>query len=309
MKFNIENHVGARFKLIAHKGDGVPVRETEWFNNLVLDAGLARMSIGTWIGRCCVGTGSSVPVTTQVRLDNFLASTTTQQASSTAVQVTTLPYYYSASTTWRFNQGVAAGNISEVGLGWGDSNLWNRALIKDQNKNPTTITVLSDEYLDVVSEIRVYPAGNQSGSFNLLDKTGHVIGAHTYTVSAFINNPRATFDQVTSDRFGVYTGIKNNSVTSAPSSILLSSALQNSITYPTPTSMRVVKTLALGEANGIHQSFFLSVCGVVSASGGSATNPEYYPGYKFQISPTISKSSSQSMTYTFEMSWGRYEST
>ena len=62
MQVNMHSQIGARFKLIAHKGDGVPTTETEWFNNIVLDAGLARMSVGTWISRCCVGTGNTKPV-------------------------------------------------------------------------------------------------------------------------------------------------------------------------------------------------------------------------------------------------------
>jgi hypothetical protein len=71
--------------------------------------------------------------------------------------------------TWRFGEGIAAGNIAEVGLGWGNATLWNRARIKDAQGKPTVITVFADEYLDVVSEIRVYPAQSLEGSFNLLD--------------------------------------------------------------------------------------------------------------------------------------------
>lgn len=307
MQFNMHQEVGALFKLVARKADGSVARETDWFHNLVLDTGLARMSVGTWIDRCCVGTGNSTPVATQVQLDSFVASTTTQQATSTAVQVTTAPYYYSATVTWRFAQGVAVGNISEVGLGWGDSNLWNRALIKDTNSNPTTITVLSDEYLDVVSEVRVYPAQSLSGSFSLLDKTGALISTHTYKASPFINNPQASFNKVTSSVFNVYSGAKNDSVTSSPSSVVKADLSTNSTTYPTSTSIRVVGTLALTEANGTHQSFLFPVCGIVSAMGG-IPNTMYYPGYKVQISPTITKTSSQVMTYTFDLSWGRYTS-
>lgn len=113
---------------------------------------------GCWIDRCCVGTGNSNSVVTQTSLDTFKASTTTTQGAIEAgIQVTTLPYYMWLRSTYRFGEGVAAGNISEIGLGWANANLWNRALVKDSNGNPTTITVLADEYLDVITEIRVYP--------------------------------------------------------------------------------------------------------------------------------------------------------
>ena len=126
------------------------------------------------------------------------------------------PYYRWAKVTWRFGQGVAAGNISEVGLGWGNSNLWNRALIKDANGNPTTITVLSDEYLDVVSEIRDYPTLSSSGSFNLLDKTGAIINTYTVLGSPYLQQSSTTFQKIGADYLYVYSGVKNDAVTSAP---------------------------------------------------------------------------------------------
>ncbi|MHA3102689.1 hypothetical protein [Acinetobacter sp. ANC 3791] len=141
MHFQVHQEVGARFKFIVRKAcDDRITTETDWFCNLVLDTGLARMSVGTWIDRCCIGTGNSTLISTQTALNSFLASSTTVQAQSTAIQVSAAPYYYSANLTWRFGQGVAVGNISEVGLGWGNTTLWNRALIKDSNGNPTTIS-------------------------------------------------------------------------------------------------------------------------------------------------------------------------
>lgn len=304
MQFNMHQEVGALFKLVACKADGSVARETEWFHNLVLDTGLARMSVGTWINCCCVGTGNSTPVATQTALDAFVASTTTQQAKSQAVQVTTAPYYYSATVTWRFAQGVAAGNISEVGLGWGNTTLWNRALIKDSSGNPTTITVLSDEYLDVVSEVRVYPAQSLSGSFNLLDKTGAVISTHTYVGIPVMKNPSLTFSQTyltTSTNYFVWDGALG-SITSEPGGGR-TGAPSLSTTYPTPTSCRTTFSLGLSEANMSHRTFWVSVAGLMSSGDVNSSS-----SYKAEITPTITKTSSQIMTYTFELSWGRYTS-
>ena len=244
-------------------------------------------------------------------LDNFIASTTNQQRSSEISNTTTAPYYYGGRITWRFGQGIAAGNISEVGLGWGNSNLWNRALIKDANGNPTTITVLSDEYLDVVSEIRVYPTQNLSGGFNLLNKTGAVISTHTYTGTPFFNSTNSiSFGRVglgpdnnenyiyispetTTDLVVSPSGTK---IPLSPSGTKIPYAL--SMSYPTVTSVRGVWTVGLSVANHVHQTFYVGINGLMDVG--------YFRGYRVQISPTITKTSSQIMTYTFELSWGRY---
>lgn len=125
MQVKMHSQIGARFKLIVHKGDGVPIKETGWFNNIVLNSGLARMSVGTWIEYCCVGSGNTAPQVTQTALATLLASTTTQSYTSTELQTTVTPYYRSVKVNWRFSEGVAAGNISEVGMGWSSTALWN----------------------------------------------------------------------------------------------------------------------------------------------------------------------------------------
>ena len=82
MNLEMNNEVGARFKLVARKASTEEItRETDWFQNIVLDTGLARMSVGVYIDRCCVGTGNSTPVATQTQLDTFKASTTTTQGA------------------------------------------------------------------------------------------------------------------------------------------------------------------------------------------------------------------------------------
>lgn len=294
MQVNMHSQIGARFKLIAHKGDGVPTRETDWFNNIVLDAGLERMSVGTWISRCCVGTGNTTPAVTQTALASFLASTTSINSTSTELQTTTTPYYRGVTLTWRFSEGVAAGNISEVGMGWGNTTLWNRALVLDANGNPATITVLSDEYLDVVAEIREYPTLSTTGSFSLVDKLGATLSTHTYTGSPFMTAPTASFEKITSANLAIFSSIKNDSVTATPATAV-GTTNSRSDSYPTSTSIQTVFTCALAIANGTHQSFRVQMSGLLGTLH-----------YKFQISPTITKTSAQIMTYTTTMTWGRY---
>lgn len=307
MQFKIHSQVAARFKLIAHKGDGIPLRQTDWFDNIVLDTGLARMAVGTWIDRCCVGSGNTTPVVSQTALTSFIASTLTIQAESSTIQTTTAPYYRAYIMTWRFGMGAATGNISEVGLGWGNANLWNRALVKDISGNPTTITVLSDEYLDVVSEVREYPQQSLSGSFNLLDKTGAVISNHTYIGYPVMRNVIRRFGKLSlasSTANNSYaTFVHSNTITSNLTTTDVAGSLDiigsNNPTY-SGNSLQQVFVIDIARANFAHRSFF------IQHGDGGLMAGQNASGYKLQISPTITKTASQEMTYTFEMSWGRY---
>lgn len=284
MQFNAENKIGALFKLNTHNGNGKTTKETEWFHNIVLDTGLNQMSVGTWVDRCCVGSGNSTPVSTQVSLDALIASTTTVQSTSTSVQITNAPYYLSLTRTYRFGQGVAAGNLSEVGLGWGNSNLWNRALIRDSIGNPTTITVLADEYLDVSAEIRVYPAMNISSTFNLLDKSGAVISAHDVVGIPYINSATDITGKVEFSPYvwasSLHSGGMGSTVSSRPSGTE-SNASSWVNTNPTQKSSQKKITLNLGNSNFTHKSFLMYVSGLLGASTGW--------GYQFEISPPITK--------------------
>lgn len=150
--------VGGMIKLIASKLDGSSRDLTGWFPNLVLDAGLNRMGTGAFFTHCHVGDASTAPAVTDTALVGFVASTSLLTASNTGAAVAP-PYYGYNRKTYRFAAGAAAGNLTEVGFGWGASGavLFSRSLIKDGVGDPTTITVLSDEFLDVVYELRAYP--------------------------------------------------------------------------------------------------------------------------------------------------------
>lgn len=295
MNFKIDTALGARFKLIARKRDGSIARETCWFLNKVLTTGLNRMSAGGWINRCCVGSGNSTPLASQTALDSFIASTTAIQSTSSATQLTVEPIYYSATNVWRFAEGVAAGNISEVGMGWANTSLWNRALVKDLAGNPTTLTVLSDEVLDVVAEIRVYPKMNFTGSFQQLDKLGNVLQEHTYVGKALIKSNSFYSNAAVTLNGSVYPGVIASDYVSNPSGASLGFATPT-VSNPTSTSIKAVFTLALNASNGVHQSF---------AFGTTLLNTNG-TGYAIQISPPFTKTAAMKVTYTVEFSWSEY---
>ena len=297
MNVQINNSVGARFKLIARKASTEEItRETEWFKNIVLDTGLNQMSVGTWIDRVRVGSGNSTPVASQTQLDNTIASTNTVLSNgSISTQTTTSPYYVSATRTYRFAEGVAAGNISEVGCGWGTgSALWNRALVKDLSGNPATITVLSDEFLDVIVEVRYYPTQSFSGSFNLLNKAGQIVSSHTYTgLPQFSESTSGTFTKLDGNDVFLYSG-SMNSTTTGPSSSL--GSVTTSSTYPSPKTLTCTNICPLASAVGSIKTILQTFSIIASGSG-----------YKFEIAPPIVKTNQMVLSFTFSISWNRYE--
>lgn len=302
MNFGINMCVGAEFKLIVRKAcDDSISCETPYFKNLVLNTGLDRMSVGTWIDRCCVGAGNSTPTITQTALDSFIGSSTTKQSTVYGI-VTTSPCYYFMRATWRFDKGVATGNLSEVGLGWANANLWNRSLIKDINGNPTTITIKPDEYLDVISEIRAYPQESGSGSFNLYDKNDTLASSHTFISKPYFIESNMSFNfkeldiGIGDQRF--YDGNIGSNTTTMPSGTMSQSIKSATSTYPTARSCLTKVTLGLNDANQVHKSLYFNVGGLIYHGTNS--------GYQFQIDPPITvKNNTREMEYNILLTWDR----
>lgn len=146
--------VGGRFKLIVHGGKRGRI-STGWFDNLITDAGLrALLSTSTISARCVVGSSSQVPAATDTHLVDRMGS---------IVSGSKLNGYDAANgfgwtrITYAFAPGQANGNVREVGITLTtttSSNLFSRALVRDASGQPATITVLADEYLTVIYELR-----------------------------------------------------------------------------------------------------------------------------------------------------------
>lgn len=173
----------------------------DWSNNLILDAGLNRMGDTTsaWVNYCHVGTDNTVPTVSDTGLGGWVASKTFTTSAYSAKG--SAPYYGYKNYSYRFGQGVAAGNLSEVSVGWSATNdsMYSRALIVDGAGDPTTITVLSDEYLDVFYELRCYPPDDlltpRAGSITIFESTnGAVTG--DLTDIAFVNSNPDTITRV-----------------------------------------------------------------------------------------------------------------
>lgn len=301
MMYKVHTSIGATFQLSVFKEDGSLVQRTPKFKNLVLDAGLIRMGKGICFGRCLVGTGNSEPNVGQTKLDAFRGSTTQGVGYNSVSNTSVKPYYMAHQMTYRFNTGTVVGNLTEVGLGWTDNNCWNRALIKDALGQPTTLTILEDEYLDVTVEVRVYPTAKSEGGFRFLNKLGDVISEHTFVgypvilgVSAF------QLSQPVINSMFLYTGSITDSPTSNPSGTTVGSWRGGDAFLSTgDTSGTIRVKFGLNDHIGNVKSVLILMEGILM--GGSAAH-----GFKFEFDKPITTTNSQEIQYTFAFSWGRH---
>lgn len=164
--------VAGHFKMVAIRPDGTrrPLAE---FDNLITDTGLEQYGLvgSSLLTGCAVGTGTAVPAVSDTGLANQIAHTTNSGPGGTRATVVGPPAYSFVRLVFRFPTGAAAGNLTEVGIRGGSSSsgpLFSRARILDGSGNPTTITVLADEVLDVTYELRVYHVTTDvTGTVNL----------------------------------------------------------------------------------------------------------------------------------------------
>lgn len=280
------------------------------FDNLITDTGLNSIGLTYPIAVLYVGTGTNVPATTDTTMGAFLNSTSTVQSNTTTGP--TAPDYISTRTwTFRFAEGAAAGNLTEVGVGTSSAGVtrgvFSRALIVDSNGQPVTFTVLSDEFLDVTYSLSFKPDQNDyQSTVSLFDATGQ---STTYTVTqrmcsigthVLFNNAAqegiysSTLYSGTGLILGATTasGLGNSQATTSTSNWAVSSY--------SPNSLKRTSTLSLG-LNDANMAFGL---GGLNVSVYSTSTFAYH--YKqLLITPPIQKNNTMSLTFGYEFSWGR----
>lgn len=158
------------WKLRVLAADGSPLRETDWFPNLVTNIGLDNIGNGTILGNWCrIGTGNTAAAYTDTQLVSQSASTNNVVAT-TAANNGAATYDTATTSTFQFALGAVVGNMAEIGVGTSASTaatLSTRALIVDGVGAPTTITILVTEILQAIYRFSAFP--------NLADSTGTVV--------------------------------------------------------------------------------------------------------------------------------------
>lgn len=307
--------IAGEFRLRVYRPDGRCRRDTGFFPNLITNLGLNGPGNGqsSYKQAFSVGTGNTAPTFTDTSLVARVASTSAMEAEQyAAVGDTSDPdRYYSYTRTHRFGAGAAAGNLAEVGVTEGNTpwNCYSRALILDGGGSPTTITVLSDEYLDVTYRQRWY-AGNILTDFaTTLSITGsatHDIVIRRSSVGDTSWRPSWTWN---AGQKGVGTGRAYNgalgAITTVPSGSSSGHTSASNAAY-TPDSYQQDYTVIWGLNDG-NLAGGISVLRIEAGtghippgSGGSAAS-----AYQFSLDPVINKIDTQILTLNFRQSWAR----
>lgn len=315
-----------RYKLIRRKQDETIVQETEWSKNMIVDRGLNHIGGSdtvanpSWgLNGCQVGSGNTAPAAGQTTLQTYVAGTITVQATSSSINAGASPPYTRIVTTWRFGAGVAAGNIAEVGIGIGttaslgtvgsagrsDQPLFSRALIVDGGGSPTVITVLSDEFLDVVWEYTKYaPAADGTGNFTIVEDGIPVNYAYTVRAASSLTSLDGWSTNRTSIVLPTQGGVLGN-VGSSAWDLSLQPVFDNvSGGSGSLSNSHVGVGAYVGgsfQRDSI-QTFGLSNGNIVGGIDLLYINLDIV-GWQMSVVPPIAKNSTQVLTITYRTSW------
>ena len=143
-------------KVIVKRADGTVRLDTGFFPNVITNLGLDAIGNNhNLFNYCAVGGGNSTPLNTNTKLDNFLAvgSQISSESKYDYDPVRDTEFYKCSRTVGYRFEGLDNKNISEVGLvgdyASGQHPAYTRTLIKNSAGEPTVITVLSGEILEL----------------------------------------------------------------------------------------------------------------------------------------------------------------
>lgn len=292
---NLKTKVAGYYKIEARKKDGSNRVLADWFPNLITNQGLDRIGASSdYLNYCHVGSGSTAPAVTDTGLVTHVAQTSTVESESTGNSGAS-PYYSYNTRVFSFGEGVAEGNLTEVGIGWSAStgNLFSRALILDGVGSPTTITVLSDEYLYVTYQFRRYiPEVDTGDTVVIASVTYTFVGRAAHAATEFywpayfraITAPIDPNCRAYDGSIGIITSDPSGSTSGTGDSFI--AAYNNGNYY---IDWTYTFGLTQGNLSGI-SALKVGMCGAQ---------------YQFGITPDIPKTSDDVLTLTFRASWDR----
>lgn len=320
-ELNATFHAGVegRYKIEAFKSDpltGVEIPGTrrlaaDWFDNLITNNGLdllgAQASTIAPLVACRVGTGNTTPAFTDIALASPLAGTTTIQANVSGVQGAA-PYFGWCRRTWRFGTGAAAGNVAEVSV-WNaltGGTMFSRALILNAG-SPTTITVLSDEQLDVIYEFRIY-AATADVAWGPVTISGVSYSGNTrhsnVTVGAYGGNWEPGFAGTPQAGVIINTGAGNNYCYAYATQTLGAVTGQ-----PTGSVYAMSSVTASAYVNGNyyrdHALFWDLNNGNTGTGIGSFRILTNFGAFQASVTPVFAKDATKKLTLNVRVSWSR----
>lgn len=323
MKVNLHTELQGHFTLVVNSPRGRRVYEAP---NLVLTAGIDRIMSNTGSGGALswaqIGTGTAAPALTDTALQARVAGTSTVQASPSHTYTAGPPDYIEMTTTLRFALGAlnssVSGNFAEVGIGWASTgSLLSRALITDSGGSPTTIAVLSDEQLDIIYRLRIYPIQSDVTGNITLDSVNHtyilrpayVSDMNRWATYMFFATPTGGGSALASTSSGsaispniqpqAFSGgiaARTSGPTGGVGSITSSYVNAPQGTYTNGSAARVRRfVFDLNDANGSIKTLYLPITILNMSSAACVHQLEFTPN----ITKTSSKRLTLDLTFTF----------
>lgn len=298
---SLELQLEGRYTLVKQAADGTRTQVAD-FPNLITNGGLdyiaSNDSIAGAVTWCSVGTGTNPPAVTDVGLQTFVARTTTPATADAYTSNSSDPArpYVQLVRARRFAAGAAAGNLTEVGMfsAGNNTSAFSRALILDGSGNPTAITVLPTEILDVYYTVRMYiPTADVTGTITV-NGNNHDYVLRPYIPSGTVSNAAINCSSPTSRSGGsVWTGLTNLNAwdTAVSGSGLVNATAHTPAAYVTGTYYRDnTSTLPVG-AGSPQVAAYQQGIGRVGVCG-----PSYF--YKMSFTPPIPVGASQQFAIT-----------
>lgn len=299
MNFEIETRMKGiyGFKAVnANTGSSRYIGEVaEESPNLIVTAGLNQIGSGNELfTTCCVGTDSTPTTMGMTSLGNQIAATNTQQTSSSGSQSAS-PYFSWYRRTFRFGQGSAAGNLTEVGIKTSAGVLFSRALIVDSAGTPTTLTILADEYLDVTYEFRLYPDTMDTIVTVPLNGTNYTCTLR----AANINTISSYFE------YGISSGLGSSNTT-----YFYEGGISSLTSSPSGSNYYHNHNLVGSYVNDTFERVFNYSAGLNNANFSGGINSLYLRTSKghFQVGfvPSIPKTSYMTLSLNLTIKWANY---
>ncbi len=266
-----------------------------WTKNLITNYGLNAIAASNWCNACFLGSGNSEPHELNTSLDATLGSNSVL-LSHTHWANPIEPYQTTYTRVFRFNAGICTGNISEIGIGAGSNSLFSRMLIRDSEGNPTVITKLNDEVLDVTWTVSLFP--QLMDFLTTLTITGNKgITTHDVTIRA---------SGVGSTNIWTMYNMKPMKEISTNYSTIYSNDIRTITLAPTGTSSYMTPTADIyqnGSFEIVVNSLYGYDIGNFTTGIKSALIRVGPVAYQLSFTPTIMKTA---FTFATSSKWGRY---
>ena len=301
MHKHIKAEVAGEFRLVAVNAETGESRVlADWFPNLITNSGLNAIGTqGVLTHKAVVGSGQNPPNVLDTQLQSQVAQSDGFVGGRQAGVSSTSPYNGWEQYTYRFSMGLAQGNLSEVGILMPApaSTVFSRTLIKDANGDPTTVTVLANEFLDVTYRLYIYPSEVDVVSIANLDGTDHSVTLRACEVTnGAYWHPRAssqpaTFDHGQTQTPYIYSG-DIGTITQSPS---------GSAVFVVPVTNVYVN-------NSLERTGYMELELTQGNFGGGVKSIRFCStlgAYQASFEPPLPKTNLNTLRINFKISWAR----